>query len=245
MKKFFVKKDEKSLEMVEIAALLVKNGYDVEAFVPSVDLAKVVSDGDVPVLVGGCVDENGNEVKFKGVVPKEAVVLTAKGSEKPLIKLVAKEIGVELTTEQKLVGFVASSAWDYAKLRHKGYSSKEIISVVDKQFFQSGGTRKELQVFRDDLGKHSGVWPLMELELESPKVLPLLKYYIGEMCFYAGKMPDVLVSFRDGTLPAFMWNKSLIKSLQKNFSGVLKSGIFQLTEAREKEFCSRVRNASK
>ena len=94
MKKFFVKKDEKSLEMVEIAALLVKNGYDVEAFVPSVDLAKVVSDGDVPVLVGGCVDENGNEVKFKGVVPKEAVVLTAKGSEKPLIKLVAKEIGV-------------------------------------------------------------------------------------------------------------------------------------------------------
>ena len=179
-KRFFIRED-KSLEMAEVANILKAKGFDVETLKCSkddvkqffADLQKLVENGVTPVLVGRkCQDKDGSFFNLSTKVPDGVVLLLETAKDKPLLSQVAKMIDVHLTSSQKLKGLM--NKLSFAELRNKGYAAKEIIACFDKQYLLQGGKQADIFDLRQAVESHSGTFPLVEVTIPMEKLLGLL-----------------------------------------------------------------------
>ena len=246
MVKFFVKKNS-SLESLEIVKIIESQKKDWEWLVCKKDetnafyqnLAELVKQGITPVLVGRkCQDEEGGFFNLSLKVPEGVVLLLETSQDKELIKQVAKQLDYSLTSQQKLLGYM--NRMTFAEMRNKGYAADEIIAAFDDQFVKRGGTKKEIDKFRKAVEDYSGHFPLVELTIESPKLLELVPPYVGELSYYSGHEPSVLVCFENDSLPVLV-SRSIPSTVRKGFSGHSVNGVFYLDAGDAKEFKNRVR----
>ena len=246
MIKFFVKKDN-SLESEEIVKIIESQKKDWEWLVCKKDetnafyqsLAELVRQGITPVLVGRkCLDENGGFFNLSLKVPEGVVLLLETQQDKELIRQVAKLLDYSLTPQQKLLGYM--NRMTFAEMRNKGYAADEIIAAFDDQFLKRGGTRKEIYKFRKAVEDYSGRFPLVELTIESPKLLELVPPYVGELSYYSGHASSVLVSFENEKLPVLV-SRSIPSIVKKSFVGHSENGVFYLDAGSAEEFKNKVR----
>lgn len=246
-KKFFIREDQ-SLEMAEVANILKAKGFDVETLKCSKDdvkklfagLQKMVDDGVTPVLVGRkCQDNNGSFFNLSTKVPEGVVLLLETAKDKPLLQQVAKMIDIHLTSSQKLLGLM--NKLSFAELRNKGYSAKEIIACFEKQYLMRGGKQADIFDLRQAVEAHRGTFPLVEVTIPTERLLGLLPVYVGELAYYSGKEPSILVSFEgDSNLPVFV-GKNIPNAL-KRFKGHTSAGMFFLEDKNQvKGFTQAVR----
>ena len=246
MVKFFVKKNS-SLESLEIVKIIESQKKDWEWLVCKKDetnafyqnLAELVKQGITPVLVGRkCQDEEGGFFNLSLKVPEGVVLLLETSQDKELIKQVAKQLDYSLTSQQKLLGYM--NRMTFAEMRNKGYAADEIIAAFDDQFVKRGGTKKEIDKFRKAVEDYSGHFPLVELTIESPKLLELVPPYVGELSYYSGHEPSVLVCFENESLPVLV-SRSIPSTVKRGFVGHSENGIFYLDAGSAEEFKNRVR----
>ncbi len=246
MVKFFVKKDN-SLESEEIVKIIKSQKKDWEWLVCKKDetnafyqrLAELVKQGITPVLVGRkCQDEEGGFFNLSLKVPEGVVLLLETSQDKELIKQVAKRLDYSLTPQQKLMGYM--NRMTFAEMRNKGYAASDIIAAFDAQFVKRGGTRKEIDKFRKAVEDYSGRFPLVELTIESPKLLELVAPYVGELSYYSGHEPSVLVNFENEALPVLV-SRCIPSTVKKGFVGHSENGVFHLDAGNATEFKNRVR----
>ena len=246
-KKFYVR-DDKSLESVEIANILKEKGFEVDTLKCSkddaknffADLQKMVDDGVTPVLVGRkCQNLDGDFFNLSTKVPDGVVLLLETAKDKPLLQQVAKMVDVHLTSSQKLKGLM--NKLSFAELRNKGYAAKEIIACFDKQYLLRGGRQADIFDLRQAVEAHRGTFPLLEVTIPTERLLGLLPAYVGELAYYSGKEPNILVSFEgDSNLPVFV-GKNIPNSL-KRFKGHTSAGMFFLEDKNQvKGFTQTVR----
>ena len=246
-KKFYVR-DDKSLEMSEVGNILKEKGFEVDTLKCSkddvknffADLKKMVDDGVTPVLVGRkCQNLDGDFFNLSTKVPDGVVLLLETAKDKPLLQQVAKMVDVHLTSSQKLKGLM--NKLSFAELRNKGYAAKEIIACFDKQYLLQGGKQADIFDLRQAVESHSGTFPLVEVTIPMEKLLGLLPAYVGELAYYSGKEPSILVSFEgDSNLPVFV-GKNIPNSL-KRFKGHTSAGMFFLEDKNQvKGFTQTVR----
>ena len=246
-KRFFIRED-KSLEMAEVANILKAKGFDVETLKCSkddvkqffADLQKLVENGVTPVLLGRkCQDKDGSFFNLSTKVPDGVVLLLETAKDKPLLSQVAKMIDVHLTSSQKLKGLM--NKLSFAELRNKGYAAKEIIACFDKQYLLQGGKQADIFDLRQAVESRSGTFPLVEVTIPMEKLLGLLPAYVGELAYYSGREPSILVSFEgDSNLPVFV-GKNIPNAL-KRFKGHTSAGMFFLEDKNQiKGFTQTVR----
>ena len=246
MVKFYVKKDN-SLESEEIVRIIKSQKQDWEWLICKREntkefyqkLSDLVQQGVEPILVGRkCQDETGDFFDLSLKVPQGVVLMLETAKDKELIKQVAKVLDYPLTPKQKLMGYMKRMT--FAEMRNKGYSSNEIIGLFDQQFIMHGGTKAEIDKFSLAVERYGGRFPLVELKIEHPRLLELVPPYVGELSYYSGHEPSVLVSFEDGTLPALV-TRSIPSMLAKKFKGHSDSQAFYLDSGNAEEFKNRVR----
>ena len=246
-KKFYVR-DDKSLEMSEVGNILKEKGFEVDTLKCSkddvknffADLKKMVDDGVTPVLVGRkCQNLDGDFFNLSTKVPDGVVLLLETAKDKPLLQQVAKMVDVHLTSSQKLKGLM--NKLSFAELRNKGYAAKEIIACFDKQYLLRGGRQADIFDLRQAVEAHRGTFPLLEVTIPTERLLGLLPAYVGELAYYSGKEPSILVSFEgDSNLPVFV-GKNIPNSL-KRFKGHTSAGMFFLEDKNQvKGFTQTVR----
>lgn len=246
-KRFFIRED-KSLEMAEVVNILKENGFEVDTLKCSkdnvkqffADLQKMVDDGITPVLVGRkCQNLDGDFFNLSTKVPEGVVLLLETAKDKPLLQQVAKMIDVHLTSSQKLKGLM--NKLSFAELRNKGYAAKEIIACFDKQYLLRGGRQADIFDLRQAVEAHRGTFPLLEVTIPTERLLGLLPAYVGELAYYSGKEPSILVSFEgNSNLPVFV-GKNIPNSL-KRFKGHTSAGMFFLEDKNQiKGFTQTVR----
>ena len=246
-KKFFIREDQ-SLESVEIVNILKAKGFEVETLKCSkedvknffANLKKMVDDGITPVLVGRkCQNLDGDFFNLSTKVPKGVVLLLETAKDKPLLSQVAKMIDVHLTSSQKLLGLM--NKMSFAELRNKGYAAKEIIACFEKQYLMGGGKQADIFDLRQAVEAHTGTFPLVEVTIPIKKELELLPAYVGELAYYSGKEPSILVSFSDEeSLPVFVGRN--IPNALKRFKGHTSFGMFFLEDKNQvKGFTQAIR----
>lgn len=230
MEKLFFIPPIKTPEVLEIVSLLDKNAvaHEPQVCVSSetdefiARLNKLVESGYQPVMLGWgcyCSDKNGGLEKLQQKVP-DGVLVLQNTQKQSWLKQVAKMLNIELTVQQKLKGYL--STWSFGQLRAKGFSSEEILSLVREEFVAEGGSEADLAEIQRDIEHLSRVKLLVIVNLESRANLMPAKFYLEEYCFAEQLDVAALVTFRDGSLPAYIGKPSIAKDLCKKFAGTLE-----------------------
>ena len=240
MEKLFFIPQVKTPEVLEIVSLLDKNAVahepqvcvssETDEFVAR--LSKLVENGCQPVMLGWgcyCSDKNGGFEKLQQKVPDGVLVLQNPPTQSWL-KPVATMLNVGLTVHQKLTGYL--STWSFGQLRAKGFSSEEILSLVREEFLAEGGSNADLTEIQSDVEHLSRVKLLIIVNLKSHASLVPAKFYLEEYCLAEHLDVAALVTFRDGSLPAYIGKPSIAKDLRKKFAGDLEGcgNIFCLSD---------------